>query len=206
MQANSKYMVVSLRSYLSGNNGLGEDELIQILSEFSCEMNPDVDRFLKKSAIEFTKKNQSVTYLVFTVEDALLVGYFTIAVKPLAVRGEMVNEEMSNRAKNKIKRVSELDETTQSYNMAAYLIAQLGKNYAGNANKKIKGSELLELAWTVVEQMQQLGGGMVTFLEANNQPKLLKFYADNGFQRFDTRQTISKDQESYELVQLLRLL
>ena len=45
MQANSKYMVVSLRSYLSGNNGLGEDKLIQILSEFSCEMNPDVDRF-----------------------------------------------------------------------------------------------------------------------------------------------------------------
>lgn len=123
MQANSKYMVVSLRSYLSGNNGLGEDELIQILSEFSCEMNPDVDRFLKKSAIEFTKKNQSVTYLVFTLEDALLVGYFTIAVKPLAVRGEMVDEEMSNRAKNKIKRVSELDEITQSYNMAAYLIA-----------------------------------------------------------------------------------
>ena len=118
----------------------------------------------------------------------------------------MVNDEMSNRAKNKIKRVSELDETTQSYNMAAYLIAQLGKNYAGKANKRIKGSELLELAWTVVEQMQQLGGGMVTFLEANNQPKLLKFYADNGFQRFDTRQTISKDQESHELVQLLRLL
>ena len=90
--------------------------------------------------------------------------------------------------------------------MAAYLIAQLGKNYAGNANKRIKGSELLELAWTVVEQMQQLGGGMVTFLEANNQPKLLKFYADNGFQRFDTRQTTSKDQEPHELVQLLRLL
>ena len=119
MQANSKYMVVSIRSYLSGNNELGEDELIQILSEFSCEMNPDVDRFLKK---------------------------------------------------------------------------------------RMKGSELLELAWTVVEQMQQLGGGMVTFLEADNQPKLLKFYADNGFQRFDTRQAISKDQEPHELVQLLRLL
>lgn len=199
-------MVVRLRSYLSDNNGLGEDELIRILSEFSCEMNLDVDRFLKKSAIEFTKKNQSVTYLVFTVEDALLVGYFTIALKSLAVRGEMVDEEMSNRAKNKIKRVSELDETTQSYNMAAYLIAQLGKNYTDGANKRTQGSELLELAWTVIEQMQQLGGGMVTFLEANNEPKLLKFYTDNGFQRFDTRQTVSKFQEPRELVQLLRLL
>jgi hypothetical protein len=118
----------------------------------------------------------------------------------------MVDGKMSNRAKNKIKRVSELDEETQSYNMAAYLIAQLGKNYADNANEKITGVELLELAWQVVEQMQQLGGGMVTFLEANNEAKLLKFYTDNGFQRFDTRQTVSKDKEPHELVQLLRLL
>ena len=206
MQIKSKYIVVSLRSYLSDHHGLGENELIQILSEFSCELNPDVDRFLKKSAIEFTKKNQSVTYLVFTVEDALLVAYFTIAVKPLVVRGEMVDEKMSNRTKNKIKRVSDLDETTQSYNMAAYLIAQLGKNYSGDANQRIKGSELLDLAWTVVEQMQQLGGGMVVFLEANNEPELLKFYTDNGFQRFDTRRTASRDQEPHELVQLLRLL
>jgi hypothetical protein len=47
---------------------------------------------------------------------------------------------------------------------------------------------------------------MVTFLEANNEEKLLKFYTDNGFQRFDTRQTVSKDKEPHELVQLLRLL
>jgi hypothetical protein len=213
MQVKSKYSVVSIRSYLSSdkkavNEGfeLGENVLTQILSEFSCEKNPDVDRFLKNSAIEFTKKNQSVTYLVFSVDDGSLLGYFTIAVKPLTVRGEMVDGKMSNRAKNKIKRVSELDEETQSYNMAAYLIAQLGKNYTDNANEKITGVELLELAWQVVEQMQQLGGGMVTFLEANNEEKLLKFYTDNGFQRFDTRQTLSKDKEPHELVQLLRLL
>jgi hypothetical protein len=161
---------------------------------------------LKKSAIEFTKKNQSVTYLVFSADDGFLLGYFTIAIKPLTVRGEMVDGKMSNRAKNKIKRVSELDEETQSYNMAAYLIAQLGKNYADSANERITGVEQLELAWQVVEQMQQLGGGMVTFLEANNEEKLLKFYTDNGFQRFDTRQTVSKDKEPHELVQLLRLL
>jgi hypothetical protein len=51
MQVNSKYSVVSIRSYLSGDNKeLGEDVLTQILSEFSCEKNPDVDRFLKATA------------------------------------------------------------------------------------------------------------------------------------------------------------
>ena len=129
MHANNKYSVVSMRSYLSGNSELGEDILTQILSEFSCTKNPDVDQFLKNRAVEFTKKNQSVTYLVFAMDDGFLLGYFTIAIKPLAVRWDMVNGQMSSRARNKIKRISELDEMTQSYTMAAYLIAQLGKNF-----------------------------------------------------------------------------
>lgn len=206
MQANSKYSVVSIRSYLSGDNELGENLLNQILSEFSCSRNTDVERFLKKNAIEFTKKNQSVTYLVFAVDDGALLGYFTIAIKPISVKGKMVDGQMSNRARNKIKRVSELDHMTQSYSMAAYLIAQIGKNFTDHLDKRISGTELLELAWQVVEQMQQLGGGMVTFLEANNEEQLLNFYFKNGFQRFDIRQTVSRNQESHELVQLLKLL
>lgn len=206
MQTNTKYSVVSIRSYLSGDCKLGEDDLAQILSEFSCYKNPDVDRFLKRSAIEFTKKNQSVTYLVFSVEDGSLLGYFTIALKPLAVRCNMVDEQLSNRARNKLRRVSELDETTQSYNMAAYLIAQLGKNFSNNVDQRISGAELLALALQVVEHMQKLGGGMVVFLETNNDKHLTDFYTLNGFQRFDTRKTISADKEPHELIQLLRLL
>ncbi len=56
------------------------------------------------------------------------------------------------------------------------------------------------------EEMQYMCGGMVVFLEANNDDKLLKYYNDNRFSQFDTRQTTSKDQEPHELVQLLRLL
>lgn len=43
------------------------------------------------------------------------------------------------------------------------------------------------------------------YLESDD-AKLLSFYNDNKFVKFDTRQTTSKDQESHELVQLLRLL
>ena len=49
-------------------------------------------------------------------------------------------------------------------------------------------------------------GGIVTFLEAENEEKLLSFYRDNRFSQFDTRQTASDTDESHELVQLLRLL
>lgn len=203
MLQNDKYSVINIRKYLESDNPkLGEDDLVQILSEFSCERNSDVERFLKNSAIEFTKKNQSVTYLVFSVEDGELLGYFTIALKPLTVRGETV----SNTVKRKLLRISELDEETQTYTMSAYLIAQLGKNFANGADKRITGEELLEAAWSKIEEIQYRAGGMVTFLEANNEDKLLDFYKDNRFQKFDTRQTVSNNEEPHELVQLLRLL
>lgn len=45
-----KYSVINIRKYLESDDPrLGEKDLIQILSEFSCEKNPDVERFLKKS-------------------------------------------------------------------------------------------------------------------------------------------------------------
>ena len=203
MLETNKFSVINIRRYLNSDNPkLGESRLLQVLSGFSCPKNPDVERFLKKSSIEFTKKNQSVTYLVFDVSSMELVGYFTIALKPLTVRGETV----SNTVKKKLMRVSELDEQSQTYTMSAYLIAQLGKNFKNGAEKKITGEELLELAWDIVEKMQYMGGGMVTFLEAENSERLLSFYQANRFQTFDTRQPAMDSEEPHGLVQLLRLL
>ena len=203
MLETNRYSVINIRRYLnSGNPKLGESRLLQVLSGFFCPRNPDVERFLKKSSIEFTKKNQSVTYLVFDISSMVLAGYFTLALKPLTVRGETV----SNTVKKKLLRVSEWDEKSDTYTMSAYLIAQLGKNFTNGADKKITGEELLVLAWNKIKEIQYLGGGVVTFLEAESEEKLLSFYRDNRFSQFDPRQTVSNTDESHELVQLLRLL
>ena len=98
------------------------------------------------------------------------------------------------------------DEKSDTYTMSAYLIAQLGKNFTNGADQKITGEELLALAWNKIKEIQYLGGGVVTFLEAENEEKLLSFYRDNRFSQFDTRQTASDTDEAHELVQLLRLL
>ena len=75
--------------------------------------------------------------------------------------------------------------------MSAYLIAQLGKNFSESGGTEITGAELLKLAWDKIKEIQYLGGGIVTFLEAENEEKLLSFYRDNRFSQFDTRQTAS---------------
>ena len=203
MQEVNKYTVFNIREYLNEKNEeLGEDDLRQVLSEFSCEKNPDVERFAKEQSIEFAKKQQSVTYLVFSTEDAELVGYFAITIKPITVNVE----SFSKTVKKKLARVSELNEQNHTYNMAAYLIAQLGKNYNNGANDRITGEELLGLAIKQVQQLQYLAGGMVVFLETLNEEKLLSFYQDKGFQQFDSRLSETVNREPHELIQLLKIL
>lgn len=76
MAETDKFLVTNIRQYLDSDNPkLGEEKLIQELSEFSCPKNSDIEQYLKKNAIEFTKKNQSVTYLVFSLNSMALVGY-----------------------------------------------------------------------------------------------------------------------------------
>lgn len=203
MQTASNFIVLNIREYLENDDKrLGEDKLLQLLSEFSCPLNPDVERFLKQQSIEFAKKHQAVTYLVMSLEDAELLGYFSITIKPLVVKAE----PFSNTTKRKLARFSEINKSEQTYNIAAYLIAQLGKNYNDSAKDRITGQELLEAAIRQAQILQHQAGGMVVFVEADNKEKLLSFYESYGFKQFDTRQAASSEAEQHELVQLLKLI
>ena len=165
--------------------------------EFRCR------GFLREQSIDFTKKNQSVTYLVFSNDAAELVGYFTLTIKPISVNADT----FSTSLRRKIARVSDLDENTNTYSLSAYLIAQLGKNYSNNANEKIPGSQLLQVAIDTIKELQNLAGGMVVFLEAENNENLLRFYEEeNGFKKFAVRQTQPYKSEERMLVQLLKIL
>lgn len=203
MQTANNFIVLNIREYLDNDDQrLGEEKLKQLLSEFSSPLNPDVERFLKQRSIEFARKHQAVTYLVLSLEDAELLGYFSITIKPLMVKAE----PFSNTTKRKLTRFSEIDKNGEAYNLAAYLIAQLGKNFNDRVKGRITGEELLEAAIRQVQILQYLAGGMVAFVEAENNDKLLSFYENYGFRRFDIRRVTSEEDNSHELVQLLRLV
>lgn len=202
MSSANNFIILNIREYLAGNdNQLGENRLIQLLSEFSCPLNRDVERFIKQQSVDFVKKHQAVTYLILSL-DAELLGYFSIAIKPLVIKAE----SFSNTVKRILSRFSKLDESNQTYTLAAYLIAQLGRNFDSKIKNGITGQELLEIAIRQTQILQHQAGGMVVFVEAENKEKLLSFYENYGFKRFDTRYTVSCNTESHELVQLLKLL
>ena len=201
MEQNDSFDVLNIWNFLkSDNQKLGEDTLREYLSEFSCPLNPDVERFLKEQAVDFARKHQAVTYLLVSNEDNALLGYFSIAIKPIVISAE----PFSNTVKRKFARFSEISKDDQTYNISSYLIAQLGKNFSEDVADRITGRRLLDAAVEQLQIIQRLAGGMVSFVEAENREKLLAFYENYGYKRFSTRFTSAGD--SHELIQLLKLI
>lgn len=170
---------LNIRDYIESRDSNKRELLPGLISSYTCPRNPDIEHFFKHNAIEFTKKQQSVTYLAFTRgESPLFAGYFTLTVKPFKVG---VNDIPSNTWRRKIERVARFNEEKQTYSAAGYLIAQLGKNYTDGMNELVKGSEILELALNVIRRIQYRIGGMIAFLDAENNTNLIDFYTLNGF-------------------------
>ena len=133
---------------------------------------------------------------------AELLGYFTIAIKPFTVE----IEKISRTTERAFKKIGRFDKVQNTYTVAAYLIGQLGRNFAPSVKNSISGSELLEVALHLLKGIQYDIGGTIVFLEAQNNEKLLSFYGSNGFRALDSRIAASKDGSSLELVQLFKVL
>ncbi len=200
-----KYSIVNIRTYIDKDSPtyICDESLKELLSEFSCQKNPEVEHFLLHNAIEFTKKDQSVTYLVFNKEDASLVGYYSLALKPFSIRTSV----LSKTSAKKLSRGSVHDKDSESYTAAAYLIAQLGKNYALPKSKQISGINLLRFALKTIVNLKYSIGGVIEFLECEDNEFLLNFYKENHFKPFETRTVISSVKNTpYRLHQLYKFV
>ena len=184
---------VNIRRYFGSAERM--KELQGHIAAFSCPRNPSVERFLKNNAIDFTKQDTSVTYLVFARGIGALLGYFSLTIRPIEVPADRVSKTLGKR----LERAGRFDKQANIYNAAAYLIAQLGKNYTDGANEKISGDELLRAAWDKLRQIQYHVAGSIAFLEAEDVPALVEFYNRNNFRVFGER-----DSEEGRLIQFVR--
>ncbi len=182
---------------------LGEDRTKEILSEFSCPLNKDVEDFLKNKSIEFAKQRIAATHLIFSdyKEKLVLVGYFALANKNFRI----MKKCLSNNLSKKISKFGTYDSDTRSYNIPAPLIAQLGKNFNNSYNTLISGDELLKIACDCVAELQLFLSGKVIYIECEDKPRLLEFYESNGFVEFGKRK-LDKDEDAFGdyLVQMLK--
>ena len=196
------FFIVNISDFSDGKvAGMTVSDLRQAIFEFSS-IDPHVETFLKDNGEEFARQHKSVTYLVFSRITMVLLGYFTLIIKPITVRDKRMSKTMARA----FKKIGRFDEVQNTYTVAAYLIGQLGRNFAPSLKNSISGDELLEVALHLLKGIQYDIGGTIVFLEAQSNEKLLSFYGSNGFRALDSRIAASKDGSPLELVQLFKVL
>ncbi len=172
-------------------NRYGEERVQLLIASFSTKresdeapLNPDIDNFLKKNAIQFSKESKSITYLVCDEEDGSLLGYFALTHKAI----EVPYAGLSKTAIRELERHSHLHKILNAYVVSAFLIAQLGKNYQVDDGKRISGDELMKLANNELLYIKQRIGGGIKYLDCEADAKLIKFYqAEQNFKLFGER-------------------
>ena len=129
------------------------------------------------------------------------LAYYTLAIKPFSISAARITarqkKEMHDVAKLRV------DASNKEYSIAAYLIAQIGRNFAIE-NGGVTGDEILDLAFEQIRGIKRQVGGKVVFVEyEKNKPKLLDFYKRNLFEEFKMP---SDDDKGSKLGQLFLFL
>lgn len=182
---------------------VGEEAVNDLFSDFSCEYktgihNDEVENFLKRNAVEFTKKKMLITYLVMDDQDQL-AGYFTLTHKPIIVQ----DKDLSKTSRKRLLRHAKYDPVIDAYSVSAFLIAQISKNYNLPSNERINGIKLMDISLSVIDDIQQQIGGGIIFLEAEEHQELLDFYRKQLFSPFGVRYS---DDENTKYIQMIRFL
>jgi hypothetical protein len=195
---------INLKTYIEA---VGDHEAKDLLASFLCPMNADVQEFLRVKAFEFSKQGITQTHLVFASYQGnpVLVGYYSLTNKVITVK----KSTLSATSARKIAKFGTFNDQSHSYIVPAPLIAQLGKNYANGYHKLISGDVLLALACQKVKHVQLDIGGKIVYLECEDKPKLIEFYARNGFCNFGKRM-LDKDERDLlsgdYLIQMMKYL
>lgn len=192
-----EFSVINIRDLIEQ---LKAEEVRGILSVFSCPKNFDIEDFLIRNAIDFSKRGITQTHLVFAVinETTELLGYFALTNKILTIDPTNISKAIRKR----LERHAVLDEKTGLYNIPTPLIAQLGKNYDRDLNKFVTGDELLQIACGKVAEIQRELGGTLTYIECENSSKLIEFYTRSGFRIIGS----GKSELQKSLIQMVKWL
>ena len=178
------YSVQNLSDVLESG---GEEFAKALAAGFTCKHNKEIDDYLRDDAIDFTRRSMTITHLVFENETGVLLGYFALTHKPLT----FVGDNLSANQRKRMERFAKINDG--KYMVSAYLIAQIGKNYAEDDGRKISGKDLLDLAKKELMIAKRQVGGQVVFVEMEQgNESLEKFYKANGFVKFDSRESEEK--------------
>lgn len=146
------------------------------MTGFECKLDSDIEEFIRTKAIPYEKAHKCRTYLFlgsdfFRVPRPMIIAYLSIALS-----NTKLNPDVSNTMKKRMDGIFKNDEAP------CYLIGQIAKNdrYPG----EIDGRDLIECAIKIIRIGHKAVGGRFIRVDIKNNEKLIRFYEENGFNRF----------------------
>lgn len=87
---------------------LGEERFNKMISEFKCDLNPDIEKFLKSKSINFSKRGITETFIVTTEykQHNIIVGYFSLAYKITQIQKDILKGKIKNRLLRFVQKIS----------------------------------------------------------------------------------------------------
>lgn len=136
------YRTISLYDLI--NQKVGEKAIKEILSDFSCPLNEDVDYFIHYKAYDFERVGLARTYLVYALIDdkPILVAFYSLGQSNV-----VISEDLSKNMKKKIFGTT----YPIGKNIKTLLIGQLSKNFYNGYNQYIAGDILMELVFEKIK-------------------------------------------------------
>ena len=160
------------------NQKIGKDDIMKILSDFSCPLNPDVEYFMHKKAYDFERVGLARTYLVFAqprIHCTHLVAIYSLGQSDVKLSDDI-------RSSHKKKMFG----TTYPIgrNIKTLLIGQLAKNYTNGYNNYITGDILMGLVFSRIRDIHMMFPSIVTHIDCKDDEHLRKYYERYGFKLF----------------------
>ena len=174
-----KFRKISLQSLLKQ---IKDTEKIKenVLNTFNGRGESEVSDFLHNKSIDYEQRSLSSTYLIYN-DRSQLVGYFTISNKGLIISKESYEKLLKKQQKKLSFNGRKLE--NGDYIVNSFLLGQLGKNFNKNIleEDKIKGVELLTIAYNLLIKIKNLINVKYLWIECEDNKKLLDFYSNFGF-------------------------
>lgn len=169
------YRTISLYDLI--NQKVGEKAIKEILSDFSCPLNEDVDYFIHYKAYDFERVGLARTYLIYALIDdkPILVAFYSLGQSNV-----VISEDLSKNMKKKIFGTT----YPIGKNIKTLLIGQLSKNFYNGYNQYIAGDILMGLVFEKIKEIHLLFPSVVIHIDCRNDIHLKRFYEKMGFQLF----------------------
>lgn len=169
------YRTISLYDLI--NQKVGEKAIKEILSDFSCPLNEDVDYFIHYKAYDFERVGLARTYLVYALIDdkPILVAFYSLGQSNV-----VISEDLSKNMKKKIFGTT----YPIGKNIKTLLIGQLSKIFYNGYNQYIAGDILMGLVFEKIKEIHLLFPSVVIHIDCRNDIHLKRFYEKMGFQLF----------------------